>query len=88
LRLLRRRWAIALAALSLVVAAPTTSVHADADGTPRAVASKQCGAGYTHAVLPGGHKCLRAGQFCARRYNRYYHRHGFHCKASGRLTYY
>lgn len=88
MRSIRQRGAIALAALSLVATAPAATVQADTDPAPRAVAAKPCGAGYTHAVLPSGHKCLRAGQFCARRYNRYYHRYGFHCRANGHLTYY
>jgi hypothetical protein len=81
----RRRGALVLAALSLVAAAPAASVQADTDA-PRAVAAKSCGAGYAHAVLPTGHKCLRRGQFCARRYDGIYHRYGFHCHRSGRLT--
>jgi hypothetical protein len=67
-----------------LTAAASVEAHPE---RPQAVASKSCSAGYTHAVLPSGHKCLRAGQFCARRYNSYYHRYGFHCKPNGRLTY-
>lgn len=79
MRSLRGRVAVVLAALSLVAAAPAASVQADRDA-PRAVAAKPCGSGYTHAVLPNGHKCLRRGQFCVRRWDRrYYHRYGFHC---------
>jgi hypothetical protein len=78
MRSFRRRGAVALAALALVAAAPAASVQADTDA-PRAVAAEPCGAGYVHAVLPTGHKCLRRGQFCARRYDRTYHRYGFHC---------
>jgi hypothetical protein len=85
MRCFRRRGAIALAALSLAAAAPVASVQADPDG-PRAVAAKSCGAGYVHAVLLTGHKCLRRGQFCATRYDGIYHRCGFHCHRSGRLT--
>jgi hypothetical protein len=80
----RRRGALVLAALSLVAAAPATSVQADTDA-PRVVAAASCGAGYVHAVRPTGHKCLRRGQFCARRYDGIYHRYGFHCHRSGRL---
>jgi hypothetical protein len=65
----RRRGVLVLVALSLVGAtAPAGAVQADTE-TPRAVAAKSCGAGYVHAVLPTGHKCLRRGQFCARRYD-------------------
>jgi hypothetical protein len=83
--LLRRRGVLVLVALSLVGAAPAGSVQADTRA-PRAVAAKSCGAGYVHAVLPTGHKCLRRGQFCARRYDGIYHRYGFHCHRTGRLT--
>jgi hypothetical protein len=82
---LRRRGTVLLAALSLAAAAPVASVHADAH-PPRAVAAKSCSAGYVHAVLPTGHKCLRHGQFCARHYDAIYHRYGFHCHRGGRLT--
>jgi hypothetical protein len=88
MRSLRRRGAIALAALSLVAASPAASVHAEA-GSPQAVAAHTCGSGYTHASLSWGHKCLRAGQFCkrGRSANREYHRYGFHCRTNGHLTY-
>jgi len=69
---------VVLAALSLVAAAPAASVQAEPQ-SPQAVAAHRCSSGYTHAVLPNGHKCLRRGQFCRRRWDRYYHRYGFHC---------
>jgi hypothetical protein len=78
MRSLRTRVALVLAALSLVAAAPTASVHADPDA-PRAVAAHRCSSGYTHAVLPNGHKCLRRGQLCRRSWDRLYHPYGFHC---------
>jgi hypothetical protein len=52
----------------------------ESNSPPQANAAHRCGAGYTHAVLPTGHKCLRRGQFCRTRWDpRYYHRYGFHC---------
>jgi hypothetical protein len=81
----RRCGALLLVALSLVAAGPAASVQAETDA-PRAVAAKSCGAGYVHTVLPTGHKCLRRGQFCATHYDRIYHRYGFHCHRTGRLT--
>ena len=75
---IRSRTVGLLAALSLIAAAPATSVQAES-AAPQAVAAKSCSRGYTHARLPSGHKCLRAGQYCARRYERYYHRYRFHC---------
>jgi hypothetical protein len=86
MRSVRARSVALLSALALLGALPGASVLADA-GT-QAVVSKSCRSGYTHAVLPSGHKCLRVGQFCARRYNRYYHRYGFHCKRNRHLKYY
>ena len=75
-----------LAGLALIAAAPAANVQA---GERQAVAAHSCSAGYTHATLSWGHKCLRAGQFCKRGVsaNREYHRYDFHCKRSGRLTY-
>ncbi len=89
MRSAKSRTAGLLTALALVGAAPTANVEAGSTSTtPQAVAAKSCSSGWTHARLPSGHKCLRAGQFCARRYNRYYHRYGFHCKTNGRLRNY
>ena len=51
---------------------------------PAAGPAKACSAGWKHAVLSSGHKCLRAGQFCASRYDSSYHRYGYHCH-TGRL---
>ena len=44
-----------------------------------AAEAKPCSSGWRHAIIAGSHKCLRRGQFCARRYDRQYHRYGFHC---------
>jgi hypothetical protein len=46
--------------------------------------AKPCGAGWVHASLSWGHKCLRRGQFCKSHKDREYHRYGFHCH-TGRL---
>jgi hypothetical protein len=86
---LRTRVAVVLAALSLVAAAPAASVQAHTEG-PQATAAHRCSSGYTHAHLPWGQKCLRAGQFCKRTYNgvsanRWYHDFGYHCKRDGHL---
>jgi hypothetical protein len=87
MRTLRTRTAAALAALALVTAGPAVSVEA-ASPAPTAVAAKTCPAGYVHASLSWGHKCLRAGQYCKKGANREYHRYGFHCARSGRLQEY
>ena len=54
-----------------------------AHSSPLAV-SKTCGAGYVHAYLSWGEKCLRAGEFC-KVGNREYRRYGFYCPATGHL---
>ena len=48
-------------------------------------AAKKCKRGLRHAVIAGAHRCLKAGQRCARRSDRAYHRYGFHCHGA-RLT--
>ena len=76
----RRLLGVVLAAAFVSGAPIAAPVHAD---TTRAVlAAKSCGNGYTHGVIGGYHKCLRRGQFCARRRHRQYHRYDFHCHRS------
>jgi hypothetical protein len=67
-----------IAALSLLVAAPTA-----APAHP-SVAHKTCSSRFVHGVIGGQEKCLHAGEFCAARYKRQYPRYGFRCVA-GRL---
>jgi len=77
---MKRTFAVVLAAASLAGAAPaaTTALAAPA-GAALASATHSCGTGYKHAVIGGAHKCLRRGQFCARRYDSQYHGYGYHC---------
>jgi hypothetical protein len=83
-------------ALLLIVAAasPTTAVAAPAAVNARDVRANQplaavhtCSSRYKHAIVDGKHKCLGSGQFCARRHESIYRRHGFTCKpgSDGRL---
>jgi hypothetical protein len=53
---------------------------------PTANAAHSCSSGYKHAVTPGGHKCLRAGQYCSTKpgYASVYKSKGYVCKG-GRL---
>lgn len=55
-------------------------------GKAQARASHSCSSGYKHAVTPGGHKCLRAGQYCSTKpgYARVYRSKGYVCRG-GRL---
>jgi hypothetical protein len=73
---MKRRLAALAAAAVVLAAAPVF------DGSPIAApnaVAKSCGASYTHAVINGGEKCLRRGQFCARAADRQYRRYGFRC---------
>jgi hypothetical protein len=70
--------AVAAAAASLAVAA---SGATSASGG----VAKSCSAGYVHASLSWGEKCLRVGQYCRIQGDREYHRYGFHCH-TGRLS--
>ena len=72
--------ALACAALLGVATAPASS---SASESPLASA-KRCKPGLRHAVIGRRHRCLRAGQRCAKRFDRRYHRYGFHCHR-GRL---
>ena len=85
MRHLKTRFAGLLVALTLLGAVPAASVNAAPVGSPQAVASKSCSAGYTHADLSWGEKCLRAGQFCKKGAKREYHRYGYHCQRNGHL---
>jgi hypothetical protein len=73
--------AVAVTAFASGAVAPATEPVAFAP----AAEAKPCSSGWRHAVLPTGHKCLRAGQFCAARYDGIYHRYGYHCH-TGRLV--
>ncbi len=68
-----------LVAAALLGAAPTAGDLASAAAGPSATAAKACSSSYVHGVIGGSHKCLRRGQYCARRHDRQYHRFGFHC---------
>jgi len=48
--------------------------------------AKACRKGSVAGVIAGKKSCLKSGQHCVRRYDTQYHRFGFHCHASSRLT--
>jgi hypothetical protein len=82
---MRPRIVAAITALALLGAAPAALPavqHAPAQSAV-AVAAKPCSKGYTHAVIGGEHKCLRRGQFCAKRYRNQYRSYGFRCVWDG-----
>jgi len=73
--------AVAATGFAGVAVAPTSS------GVPvvASAEAKTCSAGWVHASLSWGHKCLGRGQFCKSYQDREYHRYRFHCHG-GRLT--
>jgi hypothetical protein len=77
-----RRAAVLLASAALLGVPAATTAQPPA---PRVAAiAKTCGSGYTHARIGGKEKCLRRGQFCAKRYRNSYPRYGFHCRRDSR----
>ena len=57
-----------------------------AHGSHAEEAARSCRAHFVPGVIAGTKVCLKAGQRCLPRYDTQYHRFGFHCHASGRLT--
>jgi hypothetical protein len=80
---IRGKLALLAAAVAIAFGGAAAS-PATANGVGPATIAKPCSAGYVHAVLSWGHKCLRAGQFC-KVGNRQYLRYGFYCPRSGHL---
>jgi hypothetical protein len=73
---IRRTLPATILATLAFVAAPGAAA-----GSAQPVANPAC----THdtpAVIGGKHKCLGAGEYCSKRYERQYERYGFEC--SGR----
>ena len=72
-----------LLVLACVTAAIAGGSAWGAAGTPAAAVpaavAKTCSAGYVHANLSWGEKCLRVGQYCKIKGDREYHRYRFHC---------
>jgi hypothetical protein len=62
---------LAIVALALPAAAPAAPL-----------AHAACGNGFRSATIGGAHKCLRSGEYCARRYEREYERYGYECSSS------
>jgi hypothetical protein len=72
--------------LIVVVATVLVVVATTARAADPAAAGKPCAAGYVHAGLSWGHKCLKEGQFCKVAADGEYHRYRFHCHTGGRLS--
>jgi hypothetical protein len=81
---MHRRIAALIAAAALAGLPAVASAGDARSVSSSATAAHKCGRGYTHAVIAGAHKCLRRGQYCARRYDSQYHRYGYHCHKTDR----
>jgi len=66
-------------ALVVLAVAGFASAHVLAAPAAQAAARKTCSPGYVHAVIGGQEKCLKAGEFCAARYEKDYEKYGFTC---------
>ena len=62
------------------------ALAASAVWAPVPATAKSCSSSYKHAVINGEHKCLRRGQLCQRGADRQYHKYGFHCHKTGKLS--
>jgi len=74
-----RRVGIALATFVAAFVAGTATPATPSLHAAPAIAAKTCSAGFKHAVIGGQEKCLRAGEFCAHRYDSQYRRYGYRC---------
>ena len=74
---------LAIAAVAVGTALSGGYLAPSASSPPVSIA-KICSAGYVHANLSWGQKCLRAGEFC-KVGNSEYKRYGFVCPSTGHL---
>jgi hypothetical protein len=70
----------------VVLAASVATAAAAATGAPAqplvqapTAVAKTCSSSYTHAVIGGAEKCLRAGEFCAHAFDSQYRRYRYRC---------
>ncbi len=68
-----------LAATALAAASAATSSPAQPLAQAPAAVLRTCSSGFTHAVIGGREKCLRAGEFCTHAYDSQYRRYGYRC---------
>ena len=76
---MKRRLVLVLAVAATTFSGAAVAPASDPVTFRPAAHAKPCSSGWRHGIIGGRHKCLRAGQFCARRYDRQYHRYGYHC---------
>lgn len=68
------------AAVATLLAATALALPASVGAAP--VAHIACSSHYVSATIEGAHKCLHAGEYCARRANRQYERYGYECSTA------
>jgi hypothetical protein len=71
---MKRRLSIWAAALVLSAAPAGLGTIA-----PTTAAASGCPSGFVSARIHHQHKCLRAGEYCKKAWNRAYHRYGYAC---------
>jgi hypothetical protein len=76
---MRNLMAVVIVALALAGHA-RAAVPVQSGGASQAVSAKACPAGFTHAVIAGEQKCLRAGEYCAHSEARQYRRYHLVCE--------
>ena len=77
---MRRRLTAALAATAIAIGVPVAGPATAHEHATTPVARAAC----VHAKIGGKRKCIARGQYCARRYERDYERHGFTCSKRDR----
>jgi hypothetical protein len=78
------RLAVRTLVIALAAGVATTPNQGASSAGQAHVVTSVCGRASVPGVINGEHKCLRPGQQCIRRFDRQYHRYGFHCH-TGRL---
>lgn len=77
---MRNRLLVLLAAVAGLFGGLASAPSGTPLATTPAAYAKSCSPGWKHAIVGGEHKCLRAGQFCAKQYESTYRRYGYTCK--------
>jgi hypothetical protein len=77
--ILRNRLALLLVAGAAAFGAAAVAPASQAAGVTLAAPAKTCSSSYTHAVIGGVQKCLRAGEFCTHAFDSQYRGYGFRC---------
>jgi hypothetical protein len=79
-----KRVVVCVAAVAAIAVPSAAAGTAARHAIPLALPATTCGAGYVHARLSWGDKCLHVGEFC-KVGNREYLRYGFYCPPTRHL---